>query len=128
MVKTKRERNEEQSNPYSGVERQLLNTFFSGLYISAKDFLNLGRKMGFDGLALKSRELLIKEIIARSEKEGRTGEFSQNIVIIIDERIAQYSKLVENYPRSLSQISQLIQKANATKRVLATMGTNSIYG
>jgi len=120
-LKSKREIEEERRNPYGGIERQLLNTFFSGIYISAKEFLDIGREMGFDGLALKNRELLIKEIVAQADREGRSGELAEKLNILITKRVKEYSKLMENYPKTTSQISQLIQKANATKRLIQTM-------
>jgi hypothetical protein len=126
-LKSKREREEERANPYGGIERQLLNTYFSGLYISAKDFLNIGRDMGFSDLALKSRELLIKEIIARADKEGRTDEVANRVIDIINQRVNIYSQLIDAYPKSVSQLSQLVQKANATKRLVRGLGQRSPY-
>ena len=125
---SRREIEEERNNPYSGIERQLLNTFFSGIYISAKEFLDIGRDMKMEGLALKSRELLIKEVVSRADKNGQTAELSQKLVVIISQRVKEYQKLIDNYPKSVSIVSQLVQKANASKRLVQRMVRANPYG
>ena len=125
---SKRDIREDRNNPYSGVERQLLNTFFSGIYISAKEFLDIGRDMKIDNLALKSRELLIKEIISRADKNEQTLELANRLVVIISERVKSYQILTDNYPKSIGIISQLVQKANASKRLIQGMVRANPYG
>jgi len=109
---------EERKSPYSGIEQQLLNTFFSGVYISAKEFLDIGREMGYSDLAMKNRELLLKEIIARAEQEKRIEEFAKKIDILIGQRKKEYSNLIETYPKTSQLLSQLIHKATSTQRLI----------
>ena len=109
---------EERKGPYSGIEQQLLNTFFSGVYISAKEFLDIGREMGYSDLAMKNRELLLKEIIARAEQEKRIEEFAKKIDILIGQRKKEYSNLIETYPKTSQLLSQLIHKATSTQRLI----------
>jgi len=118
----------EEQSPYSGIERQLLNTFFSGIYISAKDFLTIGRNMNMEGLALKNREILVKEIIARANKSSQTAELVSQLIKIISLRILEYQNLLSNYPNNTAIISQMIQKANATKRLIQNMLRTNPYG
>ena len=125
---SKRDMKEERNNPYRGIEQQLLNTFFSGIYISAKEFLDIGREMGMDNLALKSRELLIKEIVSRADKNGQTPELVNRLVLIISSRIKEYQKLIDSYPKSVGIVSQLVQKANASKRLIQGMVRANPYG
>jgi hypothetical protein len=113
----RKDREEEQS-PYSGVERQLLNTFYSGLYISAKELLDLGRESGVDNIALKSRELLLKEIFSQSHKNGNVAEVMRRLRLLVDKRVAEYQSLFQKYPNSRGVILPLLQKAHGTKRVL----------
>jgi hypothetical protein len=121
-------RKQESQSPYGGVERQLLNTFFSGVYISSKDFLIIGRKLEMEGLALKGRELLLKEIIARAETEGKVSNLVSEFLQIISKRVEEYRKLLEAYPHSTAVISQLMQKANATKMLIQNMLRANPYG
>jgi len=125
---SKREINEERNNPYSGIEKQLLNTFFSGIYISAKEFLTIGRDMGMQNLALKSRELLIKEIVATADKNGQTPELANRLITIVSNRVKEYQKLISNYPKSVGILSQLVQKGNATKMLIQRMARANPYG
>lgn len=124
----KKERKLEPKNPYSGIERQLLNTYFSGIYISAKEFLDIGRELKMQGLALKSRELLINEIISRADADNKKAELISKLLIIISARVKEYQKLVDNYPKSVNIVSQLIQKANATKKLIQGMLRTNPYG
>ncbi len=109
---------EERKSSYSGIEQQLLNTFFSGIYISAKEFLDIGREMGYSDLAMKNRELLLKEIIARAEQEKRIEEFAKKIDNLIGQRKKEYSSLIEAYPKTSQLLSQLIHKATSTQRLI----------
>jgi len=118
----------EEQTPYSGIERQLLNTFFSGVYISAKDFLTIGRNMNMEGLALKNRELLVKEIIARANKNSQTAELVSQLIKIISLRISEYQNLLSNYPNNGAILSQMIQKSNATKKLIQNMLRTNPYG
>ena len=125
---SRREQEDERNNPYSGIERQLLNTFFSGIYISATEFLNVGRSMGMENLALKSRELLIKEIISQADKSGSTPELANKLVMIVSGRVKEYQNMIDKYPKSVGVISQLVQKANASKRLIQGIVRANPYG
>ncbi len=78
--------------------------------------MDIGKELGIENLALKNRELLIKEIVSQAEKENKLSEFAQQLNKIIANRIKEYSKLIESYPKAVKPISQLIQKANILQR------------
>jgi hypothetical protein len=118
MQYEKRKNDQEKSSPYSGVERHLLNTFFSGVYISAKDFVLVGRALGFEGLSLKNRELIIKDLIAKANSENRVTELAEEIVKIIDLRVSEYRELLENYPKTAPVLTPLVQKAISSKKLV----------
>ena len=116
-------RREEKQSPYSGVERQLLNTFFSGLYFSAKEFVDLGKELDLD-LPVKGRELIIKKIIAEVSKRGDMPMFVEKLSAMIDRKKDEYEVLLQNYPNSSDTLSPLIQKAVSTKKLLYTVTRN----
>jgi hypothetical protein len=116
-------RKEEKQSPYSGIERQLLNTFFSGIYFSAKEFVELGKELNLD-LPVKGRELVLKKIIAEVSKKGEIPLFVEKLSAMIDRRKGEYEALLQNYPESRDSLFPLIQKTVSTKKLLHTVSRN----
>jgi hypothetical protein len=120
-------REEEEKNPYKGVENQLLNTFFSGVYLTNFDFYRIGKKMGIPDIAMKSRDFLVHELFAVAQKEDRIEELIRELSIVIDKRLAIYKEYMEQYPNSRKELGQLIYKAMNLKRTLMLSMRKGIY-
>ena len=111
---------------FTALENNFLNTFFSGLYISANEFIAIGKKVDLR-MGMNSRELLIKELLNKSDEAGKLDETVSLLNALINERINQYHALSINYPASAQMFSILAQKANASKSLLASQTQRNPY-
>lgn len=103
---------------FTALENNFLNTFFSGLYISANEFIAIGKQLGIP-MSMNSRELLIKELLNKSDTEGKLDQAVILLNKLIEDRIGHYHELSRDYPGAAMLLSSLAQKANATKSLLA---------
>jgi len=110
--------NQEMRSKFLTLENHFLNTFFSGLYLSAADFIRIAALNGLD-LKMHSREMLIKELLNETDKLGTLSGVVAALNRLIDERITAYHRLSLEYPAARIPLSKLAQKANGTKSLLA---------
>jgi hypothetical protein len=111
-------RHEEMRSKFFTLENHFLNTFYSGLYLSAADFIRIGKHNGLT-LAMHSREMLIKELLNDSDEKGTLMGVISGLNQLIDERIATYTRLSVDYPLARKPLAKLGQKATNTKSLLA---------
>lgn len=100
------------------LENHFLNTFYSGLYLSAADFIRIASQNGLE-LQMHSREMLIKELLNETDKLGTLSGVAAALNRLIDERITAYHRLSLEYPAARIPLTKLAQKANGTKALLA---------
>ena len=117
--KNARFKTEKEQESYTSFDRELLNTYFSGLYFSASDLVNLAKKLDLN-LPIKGREILLKKIISYSHENNSLDVLSSEFSKMVDLRVKEYSTLLENYPQSQKILMPLITKANATKKLILT--------
>ncbi len=103
---------------FIALENQFLNTFFSGLYFSATDFISMAAENALQ-LDMHSREMLIKDLFAESDKNGTLGGAIATLNRNIDDRISTYHRLSLEYPGARAPLAKLAQKASGTKALLA---------
>jgi hypothetical protein len=103
---------------FTALENQFLNTFFSGIYISAKEFITIGNTVGVP-MGMNTRELLIKELLNKSDANGTLEQTTQLLNSLIQERVSVYHSLSKDYPGAASALAKLAQKANSTASLLA---------
>jgi len=108
----------EMRSKFLTLENHFLNTFYSGLYLSAADFIRIGKENGL-ALAMHSREMLIKELLNDSDEKGTLMGVVAGLNRLIDERIATYARLAVDYPLARRPLAKLSQKATSTKSLLA---------
>jgi hypothetical protein len=113
-----KKRGNSMKSKFTALENNFLNTFFSGLYISANEFIAIGKKVDL-AMGMNSRELLIKELLNKSDEAGKLEQVIALLNTLITERINQYHSLSMDYPASAQMLSVLAQKANASKSLLA---------
>ncbi len=116
----------EERSKFLSLENHFLNTFFSGLYLSAGDFIAIAHANGLE-LRMHSREMLIKDLLNESEKLGTLNGVIASIGQLIDERISTCHRLSLEYPGAREALSKLAQKAAGTKALLAREARGNPY-
>jgi hypothetical protein len=116
----------EERSQFSALENHFLNTYFSGLYLSASDFISVGRANGLN-LQMHSREMLIKDLLNESNKIGTISGVIASLNTLIDERISTCHRLSLEYPAARGPLAKLAQKANGTKALLAREARGNPY-
>ncbi len=115
-----------EQTPFTALESHFLNTFFSGIYLSATDMLHIAQSVGIE-LKMSSRELLIKELFNRGVELDTVTEIIEALVKIVDERVAELEEMMRLYPRAAEALLKLHTKAKATKRVLLEQMRSNPY-
>jgi len=116
----------EERSQFMSLENHFLNTFFSGLYLSAGDFIAVGRSNGLD-LQMHSREMLIKDLLNESNKAGTLSGVIASLNTLIDERISTCHRLSLEYPQARAALAKLAQKATGSKALLAREARGNPY-
>lgn len=111
---------------FLSLENQFLNTFFSGLYLSAADFISIAKQNGLE-LKMHSREMLIKELLNETEKLGTLEGVVVALNRLIDDRISTYHRLSLAYPAARAPLAKLAQKAAGTKSLMARESRGNPY-
>jgi hypothetical protein len=108
------------------LENHLLNTFYSGLYISAQEFIEIGQKVDLH-LTMNTREYIIKELLNKSFDSGTISQTMALLIKKIDERTQEYHALSLSYNGTHTVMARLAQKANGTKALLARESRGNPY-
>ncbi|MEA3372531.1 MAG: hypothetical protein U9Q62_02455 [Campylobacterota bacterium] len=111
-------RYESDRSKFTALENHFLNTFFSGLYFSSADFINISKQIDMP-MQMNSREMLIKELLNKSHEAGKLQEVIVLLNKLIDERVSAYHRLSLDYPGAMQPLAKMAQKANGTKSLLA---------
>jgi len=104
---------------FTTLENQFLNTFFSGVYVSASEFISIGKKVDLN-LGMNTRELLIKELLNKSDENGTLNQTVALLNDTLQERITKYNSLSKDYPGSTEVLARLAKKTKNTASLLAT--------
>lgn len=110
-------RDRQEISPFAALETHFLNAFHSGLYLSAAEMSEVGKKNGID-VPLKNRELIIKNLLNDANDEGKLPAVISDIASLIHERIEKLTMLSENYPKAAPFLQSLIQKASSSNLFL----------
>lgn len=121
-----KKRHFEERSQFMTLENHFLNTFFSGLYLSASDFITIGNANGLE-LRMNSREMLIKDLLNESNKIGTLKDVIASLNALIDERVSTCHRLSLEYPNARVPLAKLAQKANGTKALLVREARGNPY-
>ncbi len=121
-----KKRHFEERSQFMALENHFLNTFFSGLYLSASDFITIGNANGLE-LRMHSREMLIKDLLNESNKIGTLNDVIASLNALIDERISTCHRLSLEYPHARTALAKLTKKAMGTKALLAREARGNPY-
>jgi len=109
---------DQQRSKFFSLENHFLNTFFSGLYLSAADFITIAQSNNIN-LDMHSREMLIKELLNQADSKGLLANVINSLNSMIDERISAYHRLSLEYPGARAPLAKLAQKSAGTKSLMA---------
>jgi len=121
-----KKRHFEERSQFMALENHFLNTFFSGIYLSASDFITIGNTNGLE-LKMHSREMLIKDLLNEANKIGTLQGVIASLNALIDERISTCHRLSLEYPSARAPLAKLAQKATGTKALLAREARGNPY-
>ena len=120
------DRYDDDRSKFIALENHLLNTFFSGIYLSASEFIEIAHKVNIK-LDMNTREMLIKNLLNRSYEENSLTQVMAYLSKKIDERVQEYHQLALSYPLANSKMTHLASRANATKALLARESRGNPY-
>ena len=110
----KKHRHEEELPPaYEGVERHLMATYYSGVYITNADLVRVAREIGLD-MAMKDRQALLKDLMHHAHETGTKAQMMQGFISVLQERSKSYEQLVENFPAAVPLLHGMMQKMRST--------------
>lgn len=116
----------QERSQFLSLENHFLNTFFSGLYLSASDLIAVGHANGIE-LQMHSREMLIKDLLNESNKNGTLNGVIASLNELIDDRINALHRLSLEYPNARAALAKLAQKATGSKALLAREARGNPY-
>ncbi len=105
------------------IEKRLLSLFFCGQYISTKDIVLIGRKLGIS-LDFKNRKTIIKELFIKVKEQNKTNTLSKLLCDLLEKRNEKLLSLIRLYPSSMQILSQQIKK---TKKTIELLQKEDIY-
>lgn len=94
----------------------ILSLNYSGIYFSNHDFVEIGKRVDLN-IALKSKEITLKNLIDSAKKADKYEDMKREIVKLADLRADKYRELLELYP-SVLPIKALISKVDRLKEEL----------
>ncbi len=116
----------QERSQFLSLENHFLNTFFSGLYLSASDLIAVGHANGIE-LQMHSREMLIKDLLNESNKNGTLNGVIASLNGLIDDRINALHRLSLEYPNARAALAKLAQKSTGSKALLAREARGNPY-
>ncbi len=98
---------------YESVESRLLALFYSGVYITNTEIVEIGKELGLD-LPMKDRTALLKHLMRHAHDNGETPRMLKGFIALLKKRIAAYRDLAESFPEASDLVGEWIHKANST--------------
>ncbi len=119
---------EEYNTPalYEGVENHLLSLFYSGVYITNSEIIEIGRSIGLN-LPMKERSALLKQILRHAHESGETSKILESFIYLLNRRIEDYKKLAQSFPEASVLIKEWIHKADSIILLMKREMRGNIY-
>lgn len=106
-------------------ESILLNTFFTGLYISATDLIAIGSAINLE-LSMQDRTTLLKSLIDYAKNSNQQQSLKNALFTLLEEREASLKDLLSSYPNAKAPLEVLINNIEKTKHTIeSTLHTNN---
>ena len=116
-MKKRKHREEELPPAYEGVERHLMAVYYSGVYITNADIVDVAGKMGLE-LAMKDRTALLKDLMHHAHETGAKARMMQGFIELLQTRSKSYAKMANDFPLAAPLLQGMMQKARATALLL----------
>ena len=107
----------EKVSPFQTLENHFLNVYHAGVYLSAQEMVNVGKTFGYD-IPLKSRELIIKNLLNTANDKDELASVIANLSTIIQERIQTLNTLATDFPKAATFLKGIIQRTTSTDLLL----------
>ncbi len=101
------------THAYESVESRLLALFYSGVYITNAEIVEIGKELGLD-LPMKERSALLKHLMRHAHDNRETSRMLKSFITLLKKRITAYRELTESFPEASDIVGEWIQKANST--------------
>ncbi len=101
------------THAYESVESRLLALFYSGVYITNTEIVEIGKELGLD-LPMKERSALLKHLMRHAHDNRETSRMLKSFITLLKKRITAYRELAQNFPEASDIVGEWIQKANST--------------
>lgn len=108
------------------LQKKLITLFFSGVYITSADFIDIANKLEIE-LPSKDRELVMKYLFNEASSKNQVDELLSHLVVLLNTRIEEYKRLTINYPAINRMSNNWINKTNSIKAIIFALKRKSIY-
>jgi len=98
---------------YESVESRLLALFYSGVYITNAEIVEVAGELGLE-LPMKERTALLKHLMRHAHDNGETPRMLKCFITLLKKRVLAYQALVQSFPEASDIAGEWIQKANST--------------
>jgi hypothetical protein len=106
-----------EDSDFESLEKRILSLFFSGVYLSTKDIVEIGGKFGYE-LDFKPREVILKKLLIDAKKDGKFVDILSEIRAWLKARAGVYSYLGDEHIDARDVISLWLHKAKTTDTIL----------
>ncbi len=98
---------------YESVENHLLALFYSGVYITNAEIVEIAKGLGLE-LPMKERTALLKHLMRHAHDSGKTPGMLNGFIMLLKKRIQTYQALAQSFPEASDLAKEWIHKANST--------------
>lgn len=102
---------------YESLEKHLLSTYSSGVYISSYDIVVMAQKLGIE-LPLKERDVLMRKLFGDMKEQNRLGDLLAQLILFFKDRATLYTRLGNQHIDARDVIGNWMQKAKSTDMLL----------
>lgn len=99
------------------AEKSMLSLYSSGVYISTKDIVALGKKLDIE-LPYKTRRIILQKLFIEAKAKDQFANLVALVSQMIDAKSQKLLEMSKHYAATAAVIQPLIQKANSTKMLL----------
>jgi len=108
---------EDRQSDYESLEKHLLSTYFSGVYISSYDLVQIAKRLDVE-LALKERDVLMRKLFGEMKEQNRLNDLLAQFMLFFKDRATAYTRLGNQHMDARDIIGSWIQKAKSTDMLL----------
>jgi hypothetical protein len=108
---------ENRQSDYESLEKHLLSTYSSGVYISSYDLIQIAKKLDVE-LPFKERDILIRKLFGEMKEQNRLNDLLAQFMLFFKDKATTYTRLGNRYIDARDVIGNWLQKAKSTDMLL----------